>query len=596
MKKRLHLTANFALLVILGFAFWAINPVSSMDRSRRPPSSQIIKDIGDVFFEWMKENNLNLRMNLGLKIERLPDVSVTKAEKDAATAKAFLARLEKVLPEELPHEDELSLDVLRRRFENIINSARFYWLTFPVTPYATPIIGVNIMFANYVFKDKETADHYLELLGQYPTFIAQISSKLEGQFARDIVIPREEMDLVVPFLRSIVGGLDRSPLGVSSDRLESLAPGEVQDFRAQLSRALEAKVNPALNSLIAYLDGDYRKKAPEDVGLSQYPGGKEFYAWLVKYHTTLDLSSEEVHNIGLKEVEQLNAKMNQVQASLGFKGSRSEFRESLKKNPRMFPRTAEEVGERMMSYIRRIEPKLDEYFLHKPKAPYGVKRLDLEREAAETFGYYQKPTAADPVGYYRYNASNLPELSLLSAGELIYHELIPGHHFQINLAYENEAIPAFRRETRDTSYSEGWAEYAASLAGEMGMYSDPYDLYGRLSGEMFMSTRLVVDTGMNTLGWPRSKAVEFIRENQMENDAQIYTESLRYSADWPAQALAYRMGYLKFRELREKAKAALGIRFDIRRFHDALLSSGSLPLTTLERHIDWFIKKEKERN
>jgi uncharacterized protein (DUF885 family) len=287
--------------------------------------------------------------------------------------------------------------------------------------------------------------------------------------------------------------------------------------------------------------------------------------------------------------------MKKVRDTLGFKGTKAEFKAKVKSDPRFFPRTPEEIGERLMSHIRRIEPKVDAFFLRRPKAPYGVKRLAPQLEPGQTFGYYNPPTASDPTGYYYFNGSSLADRSLLNAGALSYHELLPGHHFQINLAHENEAIPAFRRETLDTAYTEGWGEYASALAGEMGMYEDPYDRYGRLAMEMFITVRLVVDTGMNALGWSRDKAVAFMRDNLMETDTQIASESLRYSCDIPGQALAYKMGALEIQRLREKTRAALGPRFDVRRFHEAVLGSGSLPMTALERHVDWFIRQEKTR-
>jgi uncharacterized protein (DUF885 family) len=559
------------------------------------PSSRIVQDVGDAFFAWMKEDSLYLQVRLGLRVERLPEISLAKAEKDAARAETMLAQLQKVKPLELSHEEELSLDVLRLRLSAVVDSLRFYWLGFSLTPYSTPLNEVNTMFAGYIFKDKAAADHYLELLGLYPDLINQIRSHLEAQWTKGIVIPREELNLIIPFLRALAGDVESNPLNVKSERLASLSEPEVAVFRNQLAKIIAETTNPVLQSLISYLEGEYRRKAPEAVGLAQYPGGKEYYAWLVKYHTSLDLTPQEVQAVGIREVEKIKREMDKVQATIGFKGTRSEFRDFLKKDPRFFPKTPEEVGERLIAHIRRIEPKIDLYFLRKPKAPYSVKRLEPEREGAETFGYYEAPTAADPTGYYRYNASNLPERSLLNSAELIYHELIPGHHFQIGLSLENPDIPAFRRETSDTGYAEGWAEYAATLAAEMGMYADPYDLYGRLAGEMFLAMRLVVDPGMNALGWSRAKAVAFMRENLMETDEQIHTESLRYSCDIPGQALGYRIGYLKFLELREKARKALGEKFDIRRFHDALLTSGSLPLATLERHVEWFIKNEKQR-
>jgi uncharacterized protein (DUF885 family) len=593
-KKRLWAAIFIAAAVL---AWPCLSSFAHPAAGTRPesPSSRIVREVGDAFFAWMKEDSLYLQVRLGLRVERLPEISLAKAEKDAARAETMLAQLQKVKPEELSHEEELSLDVLRLRLSAVADSLRFYWLGFSLTPYSTPLNEVNTMFAGYILKDKAAADHYLDLLGLYPNLINQIRSHLESQWTKGIVIPREELDLIIPFLRALAGDVESNPLNVKPERLASLPEPEVAVFRNQLAKIIAETTNPVLQSLISYLEGEYRRKAPEAVGLGQYPGGKEYYAWLVKYHTSLDMTPEEVHAVGIREVEKINRETDKVQAALGFKGTRSEFRDSLKKDPRFFPKTPEEVGERLMTHIRRIEPKIDLYFLRRPKAPYGVKRLEPQREGAETFGYYQAPTAADPKGYYRYNASRLPERSLLNSAELIYHELIPGHHFQIGLSLENPDIPAFRRESYDNGYTEGWAEYAANLAGEMGMYADPYDLYGRLSGEMFLAVRLVVDPGMNALGWSRTKAVAFMRENLMETDEQIHTESLRYSCDIPGQALGYRLGYLKFLELREKAKKALGEKFDIRRFHDALLTSGSLPLTTLERHVDWFIKREKQR-
>jgi uncharacterized protein (DUF885 family) len=308
----------------------------------------------------------------------------------------------------------------------------------------------------------------------------------------------------------------------------------------------------------------------------------------------MDTPPEQVHRIGLDRVAAIEAEMKAVRDRLGFTGTKAEFKQHLRADPRFFPKTPEEIGDRLMSHIRRIEPQVEAFFMRRPRAPYGVQRLEPQLEPAQTFGYYQVPTATEPTGYYRFNGANLADRSLLNAGALIYHELVPGHHFQINLASENEAIPPFRRETFDTAYTEGWGEYASALAGEMGMYADPYDLYGRLSMEMFVTTRLVVDTGMNAVGWSRAKAVDFMRESLMETDTQIHTESLRYSTDIPGQALAYKMGALKIQALREKTRAALGERFDVRRFHDAVLDSGSLPMTTLERHVDWFIEQERK--
>lgn len=203
-----------------------------------------------------------------------------------------------------------------------------------------------------------------------------------------------------------------------------------------------------------------------------------------------------------------------------------------------------------------------------------------------TYGYYQRPTASDPRGYYLFNGSQLDQRSLLNAAALSYHELVPGHHFQISLALENAALPRFRRNALYTAFTEGWGEYASDLAGEMGMYTDPYDRAGRLSMDLFLSTRLVVDTGMNALGWSRDRAMQYMRDHTFESDAQIATETLRYSSDIPGQALAYKMGSRTIRELRERTRTRLGAGFDVRRFHDAVLGHGAMPLGVLERHLE----------
>jgi uncharacterized protein (DUF885 family) len=309
--------------------------------------------------------------------------------------------------------------------------------------------------------------------------------------------------------------------------------------------------------------------------------------------TTLDVTPEEVHKAGLDGIAALNAELDAVRRKVGFTGSLAEFRQFLKTDARFFPKTPEEVGERLMAAQNRIVPKVPEFFGKTPKAPFGVKRLESQLEGAMTFGYYQTPTVSEAEGRYRYNGSNLKERSLLNAGALISHELVPGHHFQINLQRENATLPKFRRESGYNAFTEGWGDYASDLAGPMGMYADPYDWCGRLSMDLFLTSRLVVDTGMNYFGWPRAKAIAYMKENTLQSDAEIDTETLRYSSDLPAQALAYKMGMRKLVALREKAKKALGAKFDIRKYHDAVLGIGSAPLDVLERHIDWFIAQER---
>jgi uncharacterized protein (DUF885 family) len=561
----------------------------------RTPSSRTVAEVGEAYLDFMKQDSLYLRMKFGLPIDRLPDLSLAKEEADALLAARWLTRLGAVRPSDLSEDETLSLDILRRQLGAVRDAPHYHGLSFSVTPYASPFGLVNRAFSTFAIPDERAATRYLALLRQMPAFVGAVRAALAAQATRGIRIPKDELTLAVPFVASLAADGAKSSYAVDAERLTGLPAPAAEAFRTEVAGMIDKDVNPPLRSLVDWLGGEYRAQAPEAVGLGQYPGGPEYYAWLVRLHTTMDVTPAQVHQVGLERVAAIDGEMKKVRDGLGFAGTKAEFKALLKKDARLFPRTPEEIGERLMGHIRRIEPKVDAFFLRRPKAPYGVRRLEPQLEPGQTFGYYNPPTKADPVGYYYFNGSNLADRSLLNAGALIYHELVPGHHFQINLAYENLGIPPFRRETADTAYTEGWGEYASALAGEMGMYEDPYDLYGRLAMEMFITLRLVVDTGMNALGWPRAKAVELMRENLMETDTQIETESLRYSCDIPGQALAYKMGALEIRRLREKARAALGPRFDIRRFHEAVLGRGSLPMTTLERHIDWFVAQEKKR-
>ena len=552
-------------------------------------SSRLVREVGDAYLQVLTRESPSRRLKLGLPIETLPEVTLAGEERNAKESGALLARLTPVKRAELNHEESLSFDVLTRQLTLRVESPKSFFYRFQVTPYLSPLSGVGQIFAALPLQTAADRERYLARLGEVPSVAEAIVRNVQAQAQKGIRVPKPELDQVDGFLKAFAAAGAASPFRPQAARLGSASESDRIAFLKSVDTLVEKRVAPAIAALAASVSGDYRAKAPEGVGLKQYPGGLAAYRDFVKYHTTMDVTPEQVHEIGLKNVARIAGEMAKIREELGFKGTAAEFKASLRTNPRLFPKTPDEIGERLMSYITRIEPVVDQYFGRRPKAPYGVKRLDPQLEPGQTFGYYQIPTATDPRGLYNYNGSSLPDRSLLNAGPLIYHELVPGHHFQINLAFENPAIPEFRRESFDTAFTEGWGEYAAGLAGEMGMYRDPYDRYGRLAMEMFVSIRLVVDTGMNALDWSRDKAIAYMKENAMESDTQILSETLRYSCDLPGQALAYKMGAMRIVELREKARAALGSRFDIRKFHDWILASGSLPMTTLERHVQAFI-------
>ncbi|HKI05647.1 MAG TPA: DUF885 domain-containing protein [Thermoanaerobaculia bacterium] len=542
------------------------------------------------------DQNPLARMQEGLEVTELPDYSYEGDGRDAARLRSLRERLTRVDAGKLTHEEWLSREILDWQLAHAIESHDHFRGFFQVTPYSSPLRPLFPVLTGFPFKTVKDRDRYLHLLRDYVRVINQLRTNLEAQRAMGILLPKAEIDPVVELVRSFIRKPEDSLFAVSDARLEKFYPEGAEAFQAQVLKTVETQVNPALEALAAVPDSPpYRAAAPEKVGLGQYPGGQETYRYLVRLHTTLDSTPEEIHRRGLDEVARLNGRLEEVRKKTGFEGDLDAFRRFLKTDLRFFMKTPDEVAERLMAPIRRIEPRIRDFFLRTPKAPYGVERLEPELEGSMTYGYYRAPTTGRAEGDYMFNGSKLDERSMLVAAALIYHELIPGHHFQIQLQWENQSLPYFRRVYQSTAFAEGWAMYSSGLAEEMGGYSDPYDLAGWIAHDLFLSSRLVVDTGMASLGWTRQQAIDYMKANTLESDTQIGTETLRYAVDIPGQALAYKMGSSAIWDLRRKAERELGKAFDVRRFHDAVIGSGGMPLSVLAKHVDWWIGEEKAR-
>ncbi len=559
-----------------------------------PSSSTLLAQVTDEVWSHWLEKDLWVQLKYGVKITDLPEFSLAETKAEALYSQSILEKLENIDETNLSDNDRVTLAVLRWSARDTIELARFHWLNVPITPYNSTLPTIHRIFTDFRFENPEDTRRYLDLLSRYPVLIEGIVSHLRYQAGLGIVVPEPEFELVLPFLHAFIQDPGPSLFSVSDERLKKIESNTALEFRAQVDEAIAGRINPALQRLYEYVAGPYHDQAPERVGLWQYPEGREYYRTLVKTHITLDVSPEEVHQIGLEAVERINAKMAQIRNDLGFTQNKTDFHRFLRTDPRFFPQTPEEVRLNLLSYAQGIDAQIDAMFLTRPKAPYGVERLDPVLEGSWTYGYYQEPTTANPKGIYLFNGSDLHERSMLDAESLIYHELIPGHHFQIALQEENEALTALRKNYFNTAFAEGWAEYAASLGLELGRYQDPYDLYGRYSAEMFFAVRLVVDTGMNHHGWTLSRAIAFMRKNLLSSDTEIATESLRYCCDSPGQALGYAMGAREIRRLREKAATDLGAGFDVRRFHQVVLGGGAVPLAVLAENIDRFIRQERK--
>jgi uncharacterized protein (DUF885 family) len=583
------------VLVVL-FAALSVLCAAQQPSVKAPPEtdSARLARIIDEYWHYPLIGTFYARYLAGEMVD-LPDISEQKANSDAEFERQILAELQTVNTNYLSHAELLNLEVLRWQAEIDIGFAKFHWFDQEITAHASPLPVIQAVFERQQFRSQADLDLYLKLLQELKVFIVQTRELTQGQAKRGIVLPKAGIAGSLAFLSSYIKEPEKSPFSIAPERLAAIDPALAARFREKVRATVESEINPALKELVEYVGGDYAKKAPEKVGLGQYPGGEDFYRFLIHAYTTLDISPEAIHQLGIKAVQHDEEQMAVLRKKMGYQGTAAEFRNFLLTDPRFIAKSPVELRDRLMSYVQRIEPKVGLYFLHTPKAKYTTERLPSALESAYTFGMYVEPSAGQPVGIYYFNGSHLEARPLFKAGPLITHELIPGHHFQLNLAAENHSIPAFRRYAPFPAYTEGWADYSSQLGSEMGAYTDDYDRYALLAQNVHQSLRLVVDAGFHSLGWTLDQAKEYMREHELESDIQIQTEASRYSMGTPAQALAYKLGSNEMLRLRAKAQKELGSNFDIREFHDWVLNSGPMPLEVLEQHVHWCIEQAKKK-
>ena len=367
---------------------------------------------------------------------------------------------------------------------------------------------------------------------------------------------------------------------------EGFTPQDKEEIGSAVKDAIASHVTPAYTKLQEYLSKEYIKHCRKTEGVWSLPNGEEMYRFYTRYHTTTDLTPEEIHATGIREVERIESEIKGIMGKIGFQGSIVEFAEYAKQMKELYPETAAEIIEGYRGILSEMDKRLPEFFGRLPKAKYDIKEIEKYREKSAPAAYYYPPPRDFSRPGYFYANTYMPEKRARYEMEaLSYHEAVPGHHLQIAIMQELEDIPEFRRHEGSTAFIEGWALYTEKLSKEMGFYKDDFSDYGRLSFELWRAVRLVVDTGLHFYKWDRDKTIQYCKDNTGLENHEIETEVDRYIA-MPGQALAYKVGELKILQLREKAKAALGSGFDIKNFHDRLLGNGALPLSVLERVIN----------
>jgi uncharacterized protein (DUF885 family) len=527
------------------------------------------------------------QLQQGRVVDDIPAGSLEEAREDAATTQGHLDHLARIDRARLSESDRLSLDILHWSLTQRLLAERHWWYEFPVTPYTTSDLNqASQALAANPLASAEERNAYLSLLDAIGKRFETSRDRLQRQSARGIRFPAPAAGPAGQFLAAMQTRYAGMPAEVEQ-RTTALTPASRSAFVAAVRERIDTRVEPARIALVGTLE-EAARNGPATVGLAQYPGGKAVYRDLVRFHTSLEVDTGDIHDYGEARIRRINEELEALARELRIPGGRAGIREWLRTDTRFIARSPDDVARRYRQAIARIVPRMPAYFSRQPAAPFGVRRLDPAAEGSMTFGYYQPPTAAEPTGEYRFNGSRLGERSLVFAAPLIYHELLPGHHFQIALQLENAALPPFRRHLTELSfnaYTEGWGEYSSALAGEMGLYDDPYVRLGRLMQDAFLSTRLVVDTGMNAYGWSLERARRYMALNTYQSETEIATESLRYATAIPGQALGYKMGHRVFEELRAAVQAQQGETFDIRAFHNAVLDGGAMPLSVLQAHV-----------
>ncbi|NVK07770.1 MULTISPECIES: DUF885 domain-containing protein [Tenacibaculum] len=453
------------------------------------------------------------------------------------------------------------------------------------------------------FKTVEDYDNWLSRLDKYNTWLQSAKERMQQGMNEGYVLPKSLIKKVIPQFESLTI-VKTSPEGIT-DFSEHLFYSPINTLPADFSDAdktrlteaysnmLNDKLIPSFKAMYEFLNSDYLAAGRESSGISDIPNGKAYYQHAIKNYTTTNMNADEIHELGLKEVTRILAEMEKVKAQVGFEGSLKEFFDFVRNNKELMPYTEpQQIIDNFNAIHEKMKPQLEKLFGNKPKTPFVVKQTEKFREASASAEYNPGSLDGTRPGVFYTPIPDATKYNVFSDEALFLHEAIPGHHYQISLTQENEDLPDFRKTLWYSAYGEGWALYTENLGKELGLYTDPYQYFGMLGMEMHRAIRLVVDTGIHAKGWSREKAIQYSLDNEAEGEASIISEIERYMAN-PGQALSYKIGQLKIRELRAKAKKELGDKFDIKEFHNQVLETGCIPLALLENKIDKWIASQK---
>ncbi len=537
--------------------------------------------------------------------DRTSDLSPQAVMRRRGQTERALAELKAFDPAKLSAQERLSREIMLddlsqalamdRLFGRLPFGAGFVDGPFPVTPMSGPQQFLPYLARATAFRDVADYENYLRRLAKTPVALAQVEERMRAGLDSGWVLPREAMQSVPRQFEPLAGrDVTATPLWVPFVKFPDAVPAADRErLAAEGRRVLAERVHPAFAKLRRFLESEYIPRGAESLSASALPGGKAYYELLVRRQTTTTLTADEIHAIGLAEVARIRREMEATAAAAGYPGDLERYKRHLRTDPRFFFTRSEDALAHYRDIAKRADAELPRLFAELPRLPYGIRAMDASLgDKADTYS----PGALDGsrAGFFEANVASLATRPKYDFEATLLHEAVPGHHLQNSRAQELKDLPHFRRTAWYGAYGEGWALYAERLGYEMGFYREPENRFGALSGEMLRACRLVVDTGLHARGWTRERVIRYLVDNAGMHEAFAAAEADRYVV-WPGQALGYKIGELRIRALRERAGKALGNRFDLRRFHNALLDDGPLPLTLLEARIDEWIARERDR-
>jgi uncharacterized protein (DUF885 family) len=595
---RLTCLTSFALLLALAgpvthAQFKASDLAPAGVEGNRRALNQIFKD----YWEDNLVHNPEFASSIGDKRsnDRISDYSVQAFNDGLARGQAFMMRLATIDPTGLTDQEKISLDLLLRKLTEEQEAAEFKEWEMPVNQLGGIYTNFADLPAQLSFTSIKDYDDWIARLHQIPKAFDQVTANMSLGMEDHRVPPKYLLEKALEQVKDLANQKpEDSPLSQPLKNFPaSIKPLDQERIKKETLDAIRQEVLPAYLRFARFMEVSYVPAGRTDPGISALADGAKYYQFLIRQSTTTNLTADQIHNIGLEEVRRDEAAMLEIAKKLGF-ADLATFRASLNTNPKLKATSADQLMAAYSGYIGPMQAKLPQLFGRLPKAKLEVVPVPDYLAKNMYPAYYDEGSAdGSRPGRLRVNLYNATDRNLYAIEAVAYHEGIPGHHLQLSIAHELDNVPDFRKYQEYTAFVEGWALYSEQLGKEVGFYQDPYSDYGRLQADMWRAIRLVVDTGVHSQHWTRDQMVQYFHDHTAMEETTIQTETDRYIG-WPGQALAYKMGQLKILELRDRAKKALGAKFDLRAFHDEVLDSGALPLDVLSDRVDAWIAGQKK--